>query len=101
MQLGEMATPGVGRQVVNDLFAGAAPAVTETLTRSMESLTSLTRNMAAFLPDISRFAAMDDLSLGSEMPWGRLAAPLIILVLFGLQIVALSYVFFRNKEVAP
>ena len=100
-QLGEMATPGVGRQVVNDLFAGAAPAVTETLTRSMESLTALTRNLAAFLPDISRFAAMDELSLGAEMPWVQLAGPLVILILFGLQIVALSYVFFRNKEVAP
>jgi hypothetical protein len=101
VQLGEMATPSVGRQVVNDLFAGAAPAVTETLTRSMESLASLTRTFASFLPDISQFTAMEEITQGAAIPAGRLAEPIFILVLFGLQILALSYVFFRNKEVAP
>lgn len=100
-QLGEMATPGVGRQVVNDLFSGAAPAVTETLTRSMESLASLTRTFASFLPDISQFTAMEEITQGAAIPSQRLVGPLIILALFGLQILALSYVFFRNKEVAP
>ena len=100
-QLGEMASPGVGRQVVNDLFSGAAPAVTETLTRSMESLASLTRTFASFLPDISQFTAMEEIIQGAAIPSQRLVGSLIILVLFGLEILALSYVFFRNKEVAP
>jgi hypothetical protein len=101
IQLGEMAAPGVGRQVVNDLFAGAAPAVTETLTRSMEGLSSLIRIMAAFLPDISQFAAVEDISQGSAIGTPRLIMPLLVVIVFGLPILSLSYVFFRNKEVAP
>lgn len=101
MQLGEMTAPGVGRQVVNDLFAGAAPAVAETLTRSMEGLTSLIRVVAAFLPDISQFAAVEEIAQGSAIRSRSLTQPLAVLAMFGLPILALSYVFFRNKEVAP
>lgn len=100
-QLGDLMSPGVGRQVVGDLFSGAAPAVNETMVRSLEGLTTVLRGLANFLPDISQFAAMQDLEMGIWLDWPRLLSPLKVLGLFGLPILSLSYVFFRNKEVAP
>ena len=100
-QLGDLASAGVGRQIVGDLFAGAAPAVAETLNRSVEGLGSLLRIASAILPDISQFAAMEDIEQGVAISAAKLAAPLLVLALFGLPILTLSYIFFRNKEVAP
>ena len=101
MQLGDMMNPGVGRQIVGDLFTGAAPAVAETLNRSFEGLTSLVRNVSLLFPDISSFGAMEDIERGNWITWLRMLAPLKVLAMFGLPILGLSYVFFRNKEVAP
>lgn len=100
-QLGDLAKPGVGRQVVSDLFTGAAPAVAETLNRSVEGLGALLRVVSAILPDVSRFAAMADIEQGIAISADRIIDPLLVLALFGLPILTLSYVFFRNKEVAP
>lgn len=101
MQLGGLAGAGVGRQIVSDLFAGAAPAVAETLNRSVEGLNSLLRLVSSFLPDVSQFAAMEDIEKGVWISWSRLGAALKVLAMFGLPILTLSYVVFRNKEVAP
>ena len=101
IQLGDLASAGVGRQIVGDLFAGAAPAVAETLNRSVEGLGALLRIASAILPDISQFAAMEDIEQGVAISAAKLGAPLSVLALFGLPILTLSYVFFRNKEVAP
>ena len=101
MQLSDVMAPGVGRQVVNDLFTGAAPPVAETINRSLEALSSVLRGMSLVLPDISRFAAMEDMEKGVTISGFRILEALEVLGLFGLPILALSYVFFRNKEVAP
>ena len=101
MQLSDVMTPGVGRQIVNDLFTGAAPPVAETINRSLEALTSMLRGMSLILPDISRFAAMEDMEQGVAISTLRLLESLGVLVVFGLPVLAISYVFFRNKEVAP
>jgi hypothetical protein len=53
------------------------------------------------LPDISPFGATDELERGSWITFARLLDPLKVLAIFGLPILTLSYVFFRNKEVAP
>ncbi len=100
-QLGDFTAPGVGRQIVGDLFAGTAPAAAETLNRTVEGLSSLTRMVAVVLPDISRFAAMSDIEQGVAISPQRIIEALVVLLVFGLPILSLSYVFFRNKEVAP
>lgn len=100
-QLADVARPGVGRQVATDLFKGAAPPVLETVNRSVEALNQFMTTVAKILPDVSRFAVIDDIDRGISMPWSRLVDPLLVLAAFGLPVVVLSYVFLRRKEVAP
>ena len=100
-QLADVARPGVGRQVATDLFKGAAPPVLETVNRSVEALNQFMTTVAKILPDVSRFAVMDDIDRGVSMPWSRLVDPLLVLAAFGLPVIVLSYVFLRRKEVAP
>lgn len=100
-QLGDVAGVGVGRQIVNDMFPGAAPAVAETMNRTFEGLSAMLRTVAAILPDISQFDAVQDTERGLAITFGRMLQAVKVLFLFGLPILTLSYVFFRNKEVAP
>ena len=44
---------------------------------------------------------MEDIEQGVAISAARIADPLLVLAVFGLPILTLSYVFFRNKEVAP
>lgn len=101
VQMSDMMNPGVGRQVVGDLFQGAAPAVAETLNRSLEGLTALLRGLSLVLPNINAFGVTELIERGSWITFAEVLAPVKVLVVFGLPILGLSYVFFRNKEVAP
>jgi hypothetical protein len=100
-QLGDVAGVGVGRQIVNDMFPGAAPAVAETMNRTFEGLSAMLRTVSAVLPDISQFDAVQDTERGVAITLGRMLQAVKVLIMFGLPILTLSYVFFRNKEVAP
>jgi hypothetical protein len=100
-QVSDVARPGVGRQVANDLFRGAAPPVLETVNRSVEALNQFLNTVAKVLPDVSHFAVMDDIDRGISMPLSRLGDPLLVLLAFGLPVIVLAYVFLRWKEVAP
>lgn len=100
-QLSDVARPGVGRQVANDLFRGATPPVLETVNRSVEALNQFLNTVAKVLPDVSRFSAMAYIDRGVSMPWQELLGPLSVLATFGLPVVTLAYVFLRRKEVAP
>jgi hypothetical protein len=100
-QLGDVAGVGVGRQIVNDMFPGAAPAVAETMNRTFEGLSAMLRTVSAVLPDISQFDAVQDTERGVAITVGRMLQAMKVLIVFGLPILTLSYVFFRNKEVAP
>jgi hypothetical protein len=53
------------------------------------------------LPDISKFAAVEDIERGVTISMDRIRDPLLVLLTFGLPLLVISYVILRNKEVAP
>ena len=64
-------------------------------------LSRLLRGVSSVLPDISKFAAVEDIERGVTISVQRLRDPLLVLLTFGLPLLVISYVILRNKEVAP
>ena len=99
-QLGESIGPGIGNQVATELgFRGAAQS--KVVSESVEALSKMLRYVSAVLPDISKFAATEDIEQGASIRVATIVQSLMVIVTFGLPVVVLSYVFLRNKEVAP
>ncbi len=101
LQLGDTIGAGIGRQVATDLFRGAGAAEMKVVSEGVEYLTKLLRMVAAFLPDVSRFAVSDDIERGVAIEPARLLEALKVVGLFGVPLTGLAYVFLRRKEVAP
>jgi hypothetical protein len=102
-QLGDTLSPGLGRQVMTDLFGGSAgsSSTTQSISKSIDALAKSVSMFSRVLPDISQFSAIDDLDRGVSLPLSRLTDALSVLGVFGLPLLVLSYVLLRNKEVAP
>jgi hypothetical protein len=101
MQLGDLAQPGLGRQVVTDMFGKSDAATARAVSESVDLLVTMLNKVSEVLPDISRYAALQDLQSGVAISWQTLSGALWVTVLFGLPLVVLAYVFLRFKEVAP
>lgn len=103
VQLSDSLSPGLGRQVMTDLFGGSAgsSSTTQSISASIDALAKTVSTLGNVLPDISQFSAIDDLQRGISLPLSRLTDALTVLGLFGLPALVLSYVLLRNKEVAP
>ncbi|HWP39546.1 MAG TPA: hypothetical protein VNL70_01380, partial [Tepidisphaeraceae bacterium] len=100
MQLGDATAPGIGNLVATDLgFREASQA--KVVSASVEAMARLLNALSKVLPDIGRFSAIEDIERGVTISAARLLAPLAVLGAFGLPMMVLSYVFLRNKEVAP
>ena len=91
---------GIGSQVATDFFPSNAP-VAAVVSTSVEKLSRTLTLIANVLPDITAFGVTDSLERGTALKWSELAAPAEVLLVFGLPLVTLAYVFLRNKEVAP
>lgn len=100
VQLGDSLSSGMGNQVVVSMGLRDA-AVSRAVAQSVDGLTEMLRLVATVLPDISRFASIEDIERGVMVPLRVLSESGGVLLMFGLPLVALSYVFFRYKEVAP
>lgn len=101
-QLGGTLAPGMGNQVVTDLFgAGGSAATGRVVSSTVEAMTKMLNTFGTVLPDITQFSAIDDIERGISIGTQNLVNPLIVLALFGLPLLTLSYIFLRNKEVAP
>ena len=68
--------------------------VTETLARGLNVL-------AKVLPDITQFAATEDIERGLVVPLSKIGAAIEVLLCYGLAILALAYVRLTFTEVAP
>jgi hypothetical protein len=99
-QLGDALSPGIGATVVTD-FQLKDPAKAEAVRRTVENLSSFLNFISTILPDISKFAAVEDIERGVSIPWIKMKDALLVTFGFGLPLVLLSYVFLKNKEVAP
>jgi hypothetical protein len=100
VQLGDALTPGIGRQVVTD-FGLRGSAESAAVSNTVEKLAVGLRTVSNVLPDINRFAVTDHIERGVWIPMASLLDALFVLLMFGLPLIVLAYVIFRNKEVAP
>jgi hypothetical protein len=99
-QLGDAIQPGIGAQVVTD-FGLKDPAKSRAVQETVEKLSWFLTGISTVLPDISKFAAVEDIERGVSIPWLKMKDALLVTLGFGLPLVLLSYVFLKNKEVAP
>jgi len=99
-ELGDSTAPGVGNMVANDL-GFRDPAKAKVVSSSVEALSTMLRNVSDVLPDIGQYSASDEIERGMIVPMERLWEALKVTGLFGIPMIALAYVFLKNKEVAP
>jgi hypothetical protein len=92
--------PGIGAQVVTD-FGQKDPAKSRAVQETVEKLSWFLTGISTVLPDISKYAAVEDIERGVSIPWLKMKDALLVTLGFGLPLVLLSYVFLKNKEVAP
>jgi ABC-type branched-subunit amino acid transport system permease subunit len=100
LQLGDALAPGIGNQIATDLGLPTA-SQNKVVSESVEAMSRLLRTVSQVLPDIEQFSAIERIERGLTIPPDNLLSPLVVLVLFGLPMLVLSYVILRNKEVAP
>jgi hypothetical protein len=102
LQLGEDAGPGVGRRIAEEMFGPSSGASRQKVVSELvDALTRVLRGVSNVLPDISKFAAVEDIERGVTISMDRIRDPLLVLLTFGLPLLVISYVILRNKEVAP
>ncbi|MEO6434557.1 MAG: hypothetical protein ABIP55_02195 [Tepidisphaeraceae bacterium] len=99
-QLGDSIAPGIGAQVVTDLGLKEA-AKAEAVRATVERLSRFLNFISAILPDIAQYAAVEDIERGVAIPFSKVRAALLVTLGFSVPLVLLSYVFLKNKEVAP
>jgi ABC-type transport system involved in multi-copper enzyme maturation permease subunit len=99
-QLGDVASAGLGSEVTQAMGL-EDPTAARIVRGSVGFLTTVLNFVAQFLPDISRFPVTEDIERGVSMPAAKLVGALRVLLGFGVPIILLSYIFLRNKEVAP
>ncbi len=91
---------GFGAQVATEV-AGSNPALARVVSGSVDALTGGFAIIASVLPDISGFGVTEQIERGATITLSQLASPLLVLVVFGIPLTVLAYIFLRNKEVAP
>ena len=99
-QLGDAATAGIGRQIATD-FQMTNITETQVFAGTVEDLNKALKAVATVLPDIEQFAATDNIDRGLSIPVQTLIEGAKVLLLFGVPLTVLAYIFLKNKEVAP
>jgi hypothetical protein len=92
----------MGNQVATDLFGRDANAArAKVVSSSVNALSAGLKAFATVLPDISQYAATEDIERGITIPAFKLRDAAAVTFGFGIPLVVLAYVLLRNKEVAP
>lgn len=91
---------GMGAQFANE-FAPNNPGGAKLIDRGVEALTGGLQKIVHVLPDISQFGVTEQIERGATISLAQVGSPTMIVLLFGLPLMTLAYVFLRNKEVAP
>ena len=99
-QLGDATQPGIGHSIAQDM-GFTDPNKMKVVSSIAEALSGGLNVMAKILPDISQFAAAEDLERGMVVPANKLAAAGLVLLFYGLATIALTYVRLTWVEVAP
>jgi hypothetical protein len=99
-QLGDALNPGVGRLVAGD-FRVNDPGTSRVVSTSVEGLAKALKDLAAVLPDVSRFPVSEDIERGISVPAAKITGAMEVLLIYGLILVSMSYLILKRKEVAP
>jgi hypothetical protein len=99
-QLGDTLAPGLGRQLVSSANI-TDPTQSEVVSKSVDLMSSALTTMSKFLPDVDRFAVGSLVERGLAVPASSVGMAVLVLVVFGLPLLAGAYLVLRNKEVAP
>lgn len=100
LQLGDDIEAGLGARIATEMGFDDAGR-TRVVARSVDLLNKLLTTFSGVLPDLSKFASIEDLERGVNISTQRLVDPLLVLLTFGLPLLVIAYVILRNKEVAP
>ncbi|HEV8606000.1 MAG TPA: hypothetical protein VGQ99_11565 [Tepidisphaeraceae bacterium] len=101
MQLGDVTDAGFGRRVAEDMFKGSNAATYRTVSETVDILVKTMGIVSSVLPDVSQFAALEDIQQGVAVPPVTLLASLQVALGFGIPLLVLAYIFLKYKEVAP
>lgn len=77
------------------------PATAHAIRAVVDGLSATLSGLANVLPDISAFSVTEQIERGISISMPQMFEPVSVLLLFGLPLMTLTYVFLRNKEVAP
>jgi hypothetical protein len=99
-QLGDATGSGIGQEVTQAMGMDD-PTAARIVRTSVGALTNVVSFMAAFVPDLSKFAAADHIERGVSIPASTLRDAAWVLVGYGLPVTLLAYLILRKKEVAP
>lgn len=99
-QLGDSLQPGIGPAMAQDMGL-KDPRTTRVLSQSVEMLARSLNVLSGVLPDISKFAATEDIEKGVSISGRRLLDSLGVLGGYALPMAVLAYLLLRKKEVAP
>lgn len=99
-QLGDATGSGIGNTVATDL-GFRDPSTAKVVSTSVEGLNKFLNTVSSVLPDISAFGGAESVERGISIPPQDVYNALVVLIAFGIPLTALSYVFLKNKEVAP
>ena len=94
-QIGD--TSGLGSTIAQVTRSEAGSRVIRT---GVDTLQSGLQVLASVLPDISKFAAIEDIARGVNIPWATLGGAALVLLGYGLPLVVLAYVRLKYREVA-
>ncbi len=100
-QIADVATPGIGRRVAQDWFSSSDAAQARVVSETVEALTRLLDVAGKVLPDITQFQATEDIERGVTVPPEKVVQALKVILAFGFPLMVVSYIFLKNKEVAP
>jgi hypothetical protein len=100
-QIGDSNAPGLGAQIERDLLGAENPGMGKVVRESVDRLSLLLNTVSKVLPDISQFAATEDIERGVTIQPRVLMDSMKVILAFGLPMTVLAYVFLKRKEVAP
>lgn len=99
-QVSDSLQPGIGAMLATDMNAND-PTQARVIAVTFDNLARALNFISKFLPDIDAFSVVDPLQRGLLIPLGSVGSAALVLLLFGLPLMTLSYVVLRNEEVAP
>jgi len=98
-QLGEPASP---QQMATDFFgSNASPVQARVFTDTLGALNKVLTVTSKVLPDVDKFKVTEEIERGVSISSRTMYDAVGVILMFGVPMLILAYLFLRRKEVAP